>query len=90
MKVGTMQVIRKPNSITITINGDVSLYNAFLVNVIASLYTGCIPSPSYPDFCIPSPPPYLNCDQISRKNFRVFPPDPHGFDADNDGRGCET
>jgi hypothetical protein len=46
--------------------------------------------PSYPDVCIPPPPPQLNCDDISERNFRVLPPDPHGFDGnDNDGRGCE-
>jgi PKD repeat protein len=46
--------------------------------------------PSYPDLCIPPPPPNLNCDDISARNFEVLPPDPHGFDADNDGIGCES
>jgi micrococcal nuclease len=45
--------------------------------------------PSYPDFCIPPPPPDLNCPDIRRYNFRVLPPDPHGFDRDRDGIGCE-
>jgi hypothetical protein len=46
--------------------------------------------PSYPDVCIPSPPPDLNCDDISERNFEVRSPDPHGFDGnDNDGIGCE-
>ena len=45
---------------------------------------------SYPDTCIPSPPPDLNCDDVSATNFRVEGSDPHGFDADNDGVGCET
>ncbi len=45
--------------------------------------------PSYPDNCIPSPPPDLNCDDISDRNFRVIGSDPHGFDGDNDGIGCE-
>ena len=44
---------------------------------------------SYPDFCIP-PPPSLNCDDVDGKDFTVFPPDPHGFDRDHDGEGCET
>lgn len=78
-----------PFSTTITVNDHVSLYNAFLVSVTASLYTGCNPSPSYPDFCIPAPPPLLNCNQIAQRNFTVLPPDPHGFDSDHDGRGCE-
>lgn len=48
---------------------------------------------SYPDFCIPPPPPDLDCGDMERKNFRVrwdVPgPDPHGFDGDEDGLGCE-
>ncbi len=44
---------------------------------------------SYPDICIPSYPPDLNCDDISKKNFEVLPPDPHGFDREEDGIGCE-
>ena len=49
---------------------------------------GC--DPAYPTVCIPSPPPDLDCAQISFTNFVVKPPDPHGFDGDSDGRGCET
>lgn len=45
---------------------------------------------SYPDVCIPPYPPDLNCGDIPYKNFKVLPPDPHGFDADKDGIGCET
>lgn len=50
--------------------------------------------PSYPDFCIPHAPPDLNCPDITgRKPFRVrhnvANPDPHGFDRDRDGSGCE-
>lgn len=45
---------------------------------------------SYPDFCIPPPPPDLNCADISGpKPFRVVGSDPHRFDTDNDGIGCE-
>ena len=39
---------------------------------------------------ISSPPPDLNCQNISDKNFEVLPPDPHGFDRDEDGIGCES
>ncbi len=46
--------------------------------------------PAYPTVCIPSPPPDLDCTDISYRNFRVRPADPHNFDADNDGIGCET
>lgn len=45
--------------------------------------------PAYPTICVPSPPPDLDCPEISFQNFQVLPPDPHGFDADGDGRGCE-
>ncbi len=46
--------------------------------------------PAYPDVCIPSPPPDLDCGDIPYRNFVVLPPDPHHFDGDGDGIGCET
>jgi len=46
--------------------------------------------PSYPDVCIPPYPPDLNCGDIGYSNFRVVGTDPHGFDGDNDGIGCES
>jgi micrococcal nuclease len=46
--------------------------------------------PSYPAVCIPSPPPDLDCNEISHRNFKVLQPDPHGFDRDKDGIGCES
>jgi micrococcal nuclease len=46
--------------------------------------------PSYPTVCIPPPPPDLDCGQIPHRNFKVLPPDPHRFDGDRDGVGCET
>jgi hypothetical protein len=46
--------------------------------------------PSYPDICITPYPIDLDCDEISHSNFRVIGNDPHGFDADNDGIGCES
>lgn len=45
--------------------------------------------PSYPTVCIPSPPPDLDCDQISYRRFQVVGSDPHRFDGDHDGIGCE-
>ena len=45
--------------------------------------------PSYPDVCIPFYPPDLDCKDIPYRNFRVTGPDPHGFDGDHDGWGCE-
>jgi hypothetical protein len=46
--------------------------------------------PSYPTVCIPPPPPDLNCPDIPYRNFVVRPPDPHGFDGNDDGVGCES
>ena len=46
--------------------------------------------PSYPTVCIPPYPPDLDCGDISYRNFVVLEPDPHRFDGDNDGIGCET
>jgi hypothetical protein len=45
--------------------------------------------PSYPAVCIPPYPPDLDCDEIIYTNFMVVGSDPHGFDKDNDGIGCE-
>jgi len=46
--------------------------------------------PSYPDVCIAPYPPDLDCGEIGYSNFRVIGSDPHGFDRDNDGIGCES
>jgi hypothetical protein len=49
---------------------------------------------SYPDECIPPPPPDLDCGDIPYRQFRVLwnvpDPDPHHFDGDHDGVGCES
>jgi hypothetical protein len=46
--------------------------------------------PSYPDVCIPSPPPDLDCGDIPYRRFTVIGDDPHRFDGDDDGIGCES
>lgn len=46
--------------------------------------------PSYPDVCIPSPPPDLDCGDIPYSYFRVVGSDPHRFDGNHDGEGCES
>ncbi len=46
--------------------------------------------PSYPTVCIPPYPPDLDCGEIRYVHFRVIQPDPHGFDGDKDGIGCES
>lgn len=94
--IGASQVLNagwsSPSSINLTFNENPSLLDADLVTVVASPYTsisqsGC--DPSYPDFCIPPPPPLLNCD-TQQRDFTVLLPDPHGFDRDKDGIGCEA
>jgi hypothetical protein len=49
---------------------------------------------SYPTVCIQPPPPDLNCADIPYTNFRVrwdvADPDPHHFDGNRDGVGCES
>ncbi len=45
--------------------------------------------PSYPGVCIPPPPPDLDCPEVSYRRFAVTGSDPHRFDADSDGIGCE-
>ncbi len=46
--------------------------------------------PSYPTVCIPPPPPDLDCGDITFRRFQVLQPDPHHFDSDKDGIGCES
>jgi micrococcal nuclease len=46
--------------------------------------------PAYPDVCIPPLPPDLDCAEVSYTDFEVLAPDPHGFDGDGNGIGCET
>ena len=55
---------------------------------VSSTQNNC--DPSYPDICMPSYPPDLDCDEIGYSNFIVTQPDPHGFDTDYDGIGCEV
>ena len=50
--------------------------------------SGC--DSSYPDVCIPPAPPDLDCGEIEHRRFRVVAPDPHGFDGNHDGVGCES
>ncbi len=44
---------------------------------------------AYPTICIPTPPPDLDCHDIPYTDFKVLPPDPHRFDEEGDGIGCE-
>src|SRR4029453_19065214 len=46
--------------------------------------------PSYPGVCIPPPPPDLDCADVPYAAFAVRGTDPHRFDGDGDGVGCEN
>jgi micrococcal nuclease len=50
--------------------------------------------PSYPGLCIPIGSADLDCGEIAARRFQVVwtvpNPDPHGFDGDGDGIGCES
>ena len=76
-------------------DGDLSAIDAALIlQFAAGLLTQFTPfsvcDQSYSDACIPPPPPDLNCDDLPYINFAVRPPDPHDFDRDSDGLGCEA
>jgi hypothetical protein len=45
---------------------------------------------SYPTLCIPIGAPDMDCWEVGVNNFPVSPPDPHYFDGDYDGIGCEA
>ena len=46
--------------------------------------------PSFPDIGIAPPPPNLNCDDVPYNDIKVEGDDPHGFDREGDGIGCES
>ncbi len=46
--------------------------------------------PSYPTVCIPPAPPDLDCGDIPYDHFQVVGADPHNFDGDHDGVGCQS
>ncbi len=45
--------------------------------------------PAYPTICIPAGSYDLDCPEIPYRRFPVPGVDPHRFDGDNDGIGCE-
>lgn len=45
---------------------------------------------SYLGVCIPPYPPDLDCGDIAERDFAVVGSDPHGFDREGDGLGCES
>lgn len=61
---------------------------ATLARIQPAVALGC--DPSYPTLCLPPGAPDLDCGEIDARRFPVVPPDPHGFDGDDDGVGCES
>jgi hypothetical protein len=53
----------------------------------SSSQEGC--DSSYPEICITIYSAKLSCGDIPFRNFKVLLPDPHSFDSDGDGIGCE-
>ena len=43
--------------------------------------------PAYPEVCIVSPPPDVDCEDLPFNTFPVLPPDPHQL-SEGDGFGC--
>ena len=62
---------------------------AFLAPVTGGETAAPSCDPSYPGVCIPPAPPDLDCGDVDVERFQVVPPDPHSFDRDGDGVGCE-
>jgi hypothetical protein len=76
--------------------GDKEIVCEDSLELDACAETSC--DPSYPDFCIAPNQPDLNCqdddgilesNEIPHKNFKVGKDDPHDFDRDGNGIGCE-
>ena len=72
--------------ISTTINSEIEKSD-IVIKSISESKNKC--DPSYPDVCISPYPPGLDCGEISYSNFRVIGSDPHEFDKDGNGIGCE-
>ena len=70
-----------------TASADGAAQTDLTIIATASVSDSC--DPSYPTICVAPAPPVLSCEDIAYRNFTVIQPDPHGFDADDDGVGCE-
>jgi hypothetical protein len=68
----------------------ITLISSFPLKFLPKVHAQLDCDSSYPDVCMPPYPPDLNCLDISDDNFRVVSPDPHGFDREGDGVGCES
>jgi hypothetical protein len=86
-------------------NGWSLTVNAVEWSVLATMLDTCpggsptigLPSVAVPDcdasyatVCLPPPPPDLNCDDVPHRDIAVIGGDPHRFDGDGNGVGCES
>lgn len=83
-------MLRQTRVLTIAVAlGMLLTFNTIIGNrLVASPDGEC--DPSYPDVCIAPPPPDLNCDDVPYSNIKVEGDDPHEFDREGDGIGCES
>jgi micrococcal nuclease len=89
--------VTPPTTSTTTTTATTTTTSSSTTTTTSSSTTTTTPAscaPSYPDVCIPPPPPDLDCADVPYRNFRVIYTvpdiDPHRFDGDRDGIGCET
>ena len=66
---------------------NIIIRDSFSTNRVSNQDLSC--SLNYPEICLPKFPPDLDCSDVSVKGFLVLSPDPHKFDGDGDGIGCE-
>ena len=85
-------MLRRLILITVLMAGAVVLIGGASSSPVSTPAEAQSCSAAYPDFCIPPPPPDLDCtsDVIAgRKNFTALAPDPHELDRDKNGVACE-
>jgi hypothetical protein len=83
-------MLRQTRVLTIAaVLGMLLLLNNKIENrLVASPEGEC--DPSYPDVYASPHYPNLNCDDVPYGNIKVEGDDPHGFDREGDGVGCES
>jgi hypothetical protein len=89
MRVVLLLVLLALMSITLPTLAVTATATTTVVSSSSSSSSGSECDPSYPDVCIPSPPPDLACSDISERRFEVVGSDPHALDGDNNGIACE-
>jgi hypothetical protein len=89
MRVVVLLVLLALMSITPPTLAVTATATTTVVSSSSSSSSGSECDPSYPDVCIPSPPPDLACSDISERRFEVVGSDPHALDGDNNGVACE-